>query len=1187
VAVVGANLELEYHGKQDVRIKGLPLNDTSSTVENSDKTEKASKKNSPLNWLLRARQAALLDSGLTLHDVVRGETYRVESIDITAQNDGDDHRLSADLQLPEEFGQQLEVEINLRSDTRDGVLDLSQTSGNISMSSQGVQVESWLELVPDRRIDLAGVADLKLNAEWSGEKLNDMALQLSSPAVDLLRPGAQDATDIQADTRLESLEANLQWLRHENGWRAMVEDLSFSYLGQSNELRNTEITIAEKSGQRSWKASTAGRQIDLAALTVLLSHAQPFLPMDGWPEKLAEADPKGLFSDWSIVVDRGVDSGSLEGVPGITLQGELTDFRTSDQGELPEISGVTANFDIKNNRGSIKISGDDAYFRHAGSYSTPLQLESVDAVFDIEFNDSVKIVSSKALRVRDRGLDASAVFSLDLGDGTPQLQASADYSLDSAVGVTRYIPKGAVPSGVTDWLDSALLAGKVSDGVVAFEGNVNDFPFDETPGMFEASMKVTGVELDYFDQWPAVENADGVLSFSKDSLNFDLDRGNYAGLLVRRGNGYIKSLRRPIVYVRVDTRDQLSSLANALALTPQERRQAGEEFNVDGSLAFEGNRLVSELYKTSLHEVTGKLKFSHEGFNPSQLEAEFLGQPMIIEAHSSGRGSKRLSELVFAGTEQPRLIASAYKIPVVSQLRGSSSWYLNIEIPHDAAARSKRGIIVTGTSDLRGTVIDLPPPLAKKSGTRRRLIVSTAIRAGEPRLWTVRLGNDISALIKVEADGGSVNQMLVHFGNSPASPSDMREGFRFTGTPSQLPVDQWFDSFNAILAEIKGFSADGPGTENNLLPQVSASLKTPRLRAGNTFHGPATVITNSDGKFINTVFENRAVRGSVRVPRDEGPYLIRIANLDKSVIDSLGDPPTEQVERGGKKALPDPRDVPPLNIHLARVQWDKILIEDLVIRTEPDRAGLAVTTFGFAQDDAQLSGEGFWHWVDPQSVNPLLKDSQVSGLDLQLRTGNAGRALAKLGLGGTMAEGRGTVDIAVGWSGQIYKVSPDVVDGIVDVKLRRGRLLSVDPGAARIIGLFSLQSIPRRLSLDFSDLVDDGLNYDTISGRMRLSKGIASSELFQLRGPIGVIDITGTTDLVAQTYDQKIVVLPSLSGALPIIGLISAGATAGIGALLAGPILQGLGIDLDRLGLRTYTLKGGWTAPEIRQVANQ
>ena len=75
-------------------------------------------------------------------------------------------------------------------------------------------------------------------------------------------------------------------------------------------------------------------------------------------------------------------------------------------------------------------------------------------------------------------------------------------------------------------------------------------------------------------------------------------------------------------------------------------------------------------------------------------------------------------------------------------------------------------------------------------------------------------------------------------------------------------------------------------------------------------------------------------------------------------------------------------------------------------------------------------------------------------------------------------------------------------------------------------------------------------------------------------------------DRVAQTYDQKIVVLPSLSGALPLIGIISGGATAGIGALLVGPILEGLGIDLDRLGLRTYTLKGDWTAPQIKQVAN-
>ena len=220
-----------------MRVKGLPFTDKSGKHSDAAAADKASKKNSVLDWLLRTRQAALLNSGLTVRDVVRGETYRIESIDITAENDGDAHRLRADLQLPAEFGQQLELEINLNAETRAGDIDLGQTSGNISMSSQDVQVENWLQLMPDRRIDLAGVADLKLNAEWSGVKLNDVGLHLSAPSVDLLRPGTSDATEIEEDTRLESLAADLQWSRSDSddGWTAMVDALSFSYQGQAND----------------------------------------------------------------------------------------------------------------------------------------------------------------------------------------------------------------------------------------------------------------------------------------------------------------------------------------------------------------------------------------------------------------------------------------------------------------------------------------------------------------------------------------------------------------------------------------------------------------------------------------------------------------------------------------------------------------------------------------------------------------------------------------------------------------------------------------------------------------------------------------------------------------------------------------------------------------------------------------
>ena len=124
---------------------------------------------------------------------------------------------------------------------------------------------------------------------------------------------------------------------------------------------------------------------------------------------------------------------------------------------------------------------------------------------------------------------------------------------------------------------------------------------------------------------------------------------------------------------------------------------------------------------------------------------------------------------------------------------------------------------------------------------------------------------------------------------------------------------------------------------------------------------------------------------------------------------------------------------------------------------------------------------------------------------------------------------------------------------------------------------------PRRLSLDFDDLVLEGLDFASIDGEIVMESGVADIRLVQLNGPVGVVDITGTSNLVTQQLNQNVTVLPRVSAALPIIGIISGGATAGVGALVAGGLLKGLGVDFDRLGLREFSITGSFSSPIIEQ----
>lgn len=300
-------------------------------------------------------------------------------------------------------------------------------------------------------------------------------------------------------------------------------------------------------------------------------------------------------------------------------------------------------------------------------------------------------------------------------------------------------------------------------------------------------------------------------------------------------------------------------------------------------------------------------------------------------------------------------------------------------------------------------------------------------------------------------------------------------------------------------------------------------------------------------------------------------------HIDMAIIDALN---TKEAAPTGPISAPlDPRILPPIEAKIVRFTRNEQTIKNLVLRAQPDISGLQVTTLGFAYENMQLVGQGYWRLKDPQGVNPDFKDQHQTQLELVLQSDDFGKGFAHIGLNDVISQGQGAAELQLSWPGPAYLPSLADLDGRIKLNIEQGNIIPVEPGAGRIVGLFALQALPRRLNLDFTDISNDGLAFKRITGDAFIDKGVVDVSLVQLTGPIGVVDVVGKSDLNTREFDQKITVLPRVSAALPIIGVISGGASAGVGALIATGVLKALGIDLDRIGLREYDLTGTWDEP--------
>jgi uncharacterized protein YhdP len=75
--------------------------------------------------------------------------------------------------------------------------------------------------------------------------------------------------------------------------------------------------------------------------------------------------------------------------------------------------------------------------------------------------------------------------------------------------------------------------------------------------------------------------------------------------------------------------------------------------------------------------------------------------------------------------------------------------------------------------------------------------------------------------------------------------------------------------------------------------------------------------------------------------------------------------------------------------------------------------------------------------------------------------------------------------------------------------------------------------------------------------------------------------LTGTTDMIARTYDQSLVIEPGLGSTLPVIGGLAGGPVGAAAGLLLRTIFNQ---PLKGVSMARYTIQGPWSESTIELV---
>jgi uncharacterized protein YhdP len=234
--------------------------------------------------------------------------------------------------------------------------------------------------------------------------------------------------------------------------------------------------------------------------------------------------------------------------------------------------------------------------------------------------------------------------------------------------------------------------------------------------------------------------------------------------------------------------------------------------------------------------------------------------------------------------------------------------------------------------------------------------------------------------------------------------------------------------------------------------------------------------------------------------------------------------------------------------------------------------------------EAAFTATGNWVALDAQAAprpGPRPAERRRTAMKFRLDIADSGLLLARFGMKDLVRRGKGRLEGQVAWLGSPLSLNYPTLDGAFYVNMESGQFLKADPGLAKLLGVLSLQSLPRRLALDFRDVFSQGFAFDFLRGDVTIEDGIAATNNLQMKGVNAAVLMEGRADIARETQDLKVVVVPEINAGTASLVATVINPAIGLGSFLAQYFLRQ---PLIRAATQEFHIDGTWADPRITRV---
>ena len=1124
------------------------------------------------DWLLRQRRVEIHDALLIWQDDYRqAPQLLLDRVNFRLENRFGEHSFGLVGTPPPEVAAPLDV----RGSFRGGSLAAWQEmKGRVYLRLDYADVATWREWLPLPAQFGRGEGALRLWFEFARGVPQEITADLE------LRDVVGRLDPKLPEIQLRRLAGRLAWRGDQRGQEIRANRLVIEPKAAETPEPLDFLLKLERAGEGWSGGELRLNTLDLAALGILANH----LPL-----------PEALLREWSARAPTGmlrngelVWKGPFETPELGRIQADFSGLGLKSTEGQPGFSNLSGRIEGDAQKGSLRLASRAGGIELPRVFIAPVPFERLNGRVQWRRGKAglvVELAEAEFSNAHASGTASGEWRAQPQGPGSIDLKARLE-SADPRH-VHAYLPL-VVSDTARSYLKRALTGGAARDARLTLRGELAHFPFDDgSKGMFEIRARAEDASMEYAPGWPRLEKVRADLLFRGSRMEISSNQVETLGVKLGKVLVVIPDLgaNEPVLQVRGEAQGASAEFLRFVEASPVlgmiDRFTEGmkaegqgkldlklaiplaqpEETKVVGEFSIANNRVEVGDDLPPLEKANGKIRFTEHDVRAEGISAEILGGP-VQGLVTSTEGTVRISA---RGSADAGELRRHYSSPLLRGVTGRGDWQAEVRV------RGGRAQWMVDSS-LRGVRLDLPAPLGKSPEEPLPFHLEHRDLDLGKTLFAMSLGQrvDFQMVRAPEAKSGKLlfERGFLALGGAPMDLS--QTGLWVRGELADLDLDRWLDYRPSAAAPPAADAASWPSASS--LAGLDLKLGGIRL-ADRRFEELHLAAAAAKGGRVNMNLSGRQLAGTLAwspaTPNlPNGQITGRFQRLSLPATESSTENKAVADKIEGKSA----DDWPALDIMAENFSSKGKPLGKLELKASAESDHWKLERLKLITAEGNLEASGKW---------TLAGAGQETQAELQLDIREAGPYLARFGMPDAVKGAPVKLSGSLAWAGPPNDLDYASLSGKLKLEVGKGQFTKIEPGLGKLLGVLSLQALPRRLTLDFGDIFSSGFAFDSMAGEIAIDRGVMSTDRLLIDGPSAKVEIRGRADIAKETQDLRVKVFPSLATSAALtVGLVNP--VAGGVTWLVSKVLKD---PLDRLFAYEYQVDGAWNDPQVSKVA--